>query len=178
MYPSATDGLQRRPGIASQRERNRVSFLSDAFGLRSVRRYYSDFIGPADAAVRAEVEVDEELDAEEQEKLKGTKEEMKRVFDRIDENGNGCVHGPFVLLIPVLLRISFTLQHGWGCSRYLDAEELRKLAGIIDPDGLSSAELEAALSMMDEDGDDEIDFEEFFDWWSGKLLFTHTWIGS
>jgi Ca2+-binding EF-hand superfamily protein len=101
-------------------------------------RYYADFIGPADAAARAEVEVDEELDREEQEKLKGTKDEMKRVFERIDENGNG----------------------------YLDAEELRKLAGIIDPDGLSTVELEAALSMMDEDGDDEIDFEEFFEWWS------------
>ena len=50
----------------------------------------------------------------------------------------------------------------------MDAEELRKLAGIIDPEGLSSEELEAALSMMDEDGDEEIDFEEFFEWWSGK----------
>ena len=58
-----------------------------------------------------------------------------------------------------------------GLLRYLDAEELRKLAGIIDPDGLSSEELEAALSLMDEDGDDEIDFEEFFDWWSGKSSF-------
>ena len=45
--------------------------------------------------MRAEVEVDEELDAEEQEKLKGTKEEMKKVFDRIDENGNGSVCKPF-----------------------------------------------------------------------------------
>ena len=70
----------------------------------------------------------------------------------------------------------FTFQNGWP--RYLDAEELRKLAGIIDPDGLSSAELEAALSMMDEDGDDEIDFEEFFDWWSGMLFSTRIWIGS
>ena len=101
-------------------------------------RYYTSFIGPADAAKRAQVEVDEELDAEEQEKLKGTKSEMKLVFERIDENGNG----------------------------YLDAEELRKLASIIDPQGLSTEELEAALSMMDDDGDDEIDFEEFFEWWS------------
>ena len=50
----------------------------------------------------------------------------------------------------------------------MDAEELRKLAGIIDPDGLSNDELEAALSLMDEDRDDEIDFDEFFDWWSGE----------
>ena len=101
-------------------------------------RYYTSFIGPADAAKRAEVEVDEELDAEEQAKLKGTKSEMKLVFERIDENGNGL----------------------------LDAEELRKLACIIDPQGLSTGELEQALSMMDDDGDDEIDFEEFFEWWS------------
>lgn len=40
------------------------------------------------------MEVDEELDAEEQEKLKGTKDEMKQVFDRIDENGNGSVMNP------------------------------------------------------------------------------------
>ena len=63
-----------------------------------LRRYYSDFIGPADAAVRAEVEVDEELDAEEQEKLKGTKDEMKLVFDRIDENGNGFVRKAFAFI--------------------------------------------------------------------------------
>ena len=33
------------------------------------------------------------------------------------------------------------------------------------------------LTLMDEDGDDEIDFEEFFDWWSGKSSF-QMWIGS
>ena len=77
------------------------------------------------------------MDAEEELRTKGTKDEMKAVFDRIDENGNG----------------------------FLDADELRKLASIIDPQGLSSTELEEALSMMDEDGDAEVDFEEFFEWW-------------
>lgn len=48
--------------------------------------------------MRAEVEVDEELDAEEQEKLKGTKDEMKLVFDRIDENGNGSVREAFAFI--------------------------------------------------------------------------------
>lgn len=104
--------------------------------IEEKRLYYLNFIGPVDAAKRAEVEVDEELDAEEEEATKGTKEQMRKVFDRIDENGNGL----------------------------LDAEELRKLSAIIDPDGLSSTELESALLTMDSDGSADVDFEEFFEW--------------
>jgi hypothetical protein len=76
------------------------------------------------------------VEAEKQAKFEEEKSRIKERFDQADVDGGGT----------------------------LDSEELREVCAdlglVLDDD-----ELEAALAILDENGDGDISFEEFCDWW-------------
>lgn len=79
---------------------------------------------------------EEKVEAEKAAKLEEEKARIKARFDEADKDGGGT----------------------------LDAAELREVCAdlglILDDD-----ELEAALAILDENGDGDISLEEFYDWW-------------
>jgi hypothetical protein len=64
---------------------------------------------------------------------------LRRLFERVDENQSGC----------------------------LDRDEVRQLAGLLGV-ALSSAELDASMAQMDDNGDGTIEFEEFEAWFRAR----------
>ena len=69
-----------------------------------------------------------------------TLEELRSIFDMIDEDGGGV----------------------------LDRDEITMLADYFTEDTMSDEQIDAMLADMDEDGSGEVDFEEFAAWWERR----------
>ena len=52
-----------------------------------------------------------------------------------------------------------------SCAGFLDSSEILRLSEILG-NKLSAAELSAAMALIDEDGSGEVDFREFYRFWS------------
>lgn len=73
-------------------------------------------------------------------KKEANKDDVRRMFDEIDEDGSGL----------------------------LDRGETKVLMLKLFP-GMSDVEFDAAFAKMDDDGSGEVDFDEFAAWWKAEL---------
>lgn len=65
--------------------------------------------------------------------------EIREIFDHFDSDGNGVV----------------------------DAAEFARLCRILDPE-FDEGEIAVGLSIVDHNGNGQIEFEEFVDWWTSR----------
>jgi ankyrin repeat protein len=148
----AIDLLERGADIQAKENNHRsVGDLMHSSIIKDIEYYYNETdrireeaAQKAAAAQRAKEEEEERLRLEEEEKA--AQEELQKVekekvrikarFDAADEDGGGT----------------------------LDSSELKKVCADLGLE-LDDDELETALAILDENGDGDISFEEFCDWW-------------
>ena len=136
---------------AKENNKRSVGDLMHSSIIKDIEYYYNetdrireDAKLRAEAAEREAKEAEERLKREEEEKVEAEKalrieeekEKIKARFEAADTDGGGT----------------------------LDASELKVVCADLGLE-LDDDELEAALAILDENGDGDISLEEFYDWW-------------